>query len=178
MGVFSICYQPMVQRRPYPKCNTGCKRKSLAYSKGREVSQTCKGESSMNNFSRLKKEHANFFTLPKLPYVIGTDKAIVLAIDKQISDKENLLYTDRFSKTDIVQLYNYILGEDFSYSSKRGMSQLEAYSFVRGQVFEFPVDYEKNFTIINSLQADEYAQLVRDMEKYLELEKEFQSSIS
>lgn len=132
----------------------------------------------MNNFSRLKKEHAIFFTLPKLPYVIGTDKAIVLAIDKQISDKENLLYTDRFSKTDIVQLYNYILGEDFSYSSKRGMSQLEAYSFVRGQVFEFPVDYEKNFTIINSLQADEYAQLVRDMEKYLELEKEFQSSIS
>ena len=132
----------------------------------------------MNNFFRLKKEHTNFFTLPKLPYVIGTDKAIVLAIDKQISDIEDSFYTDRFSKTDLVHLYNNVFGEVFSYGSKRGLSQLEAYAFARGQVFEFPVDYEKNIAIINSLQADEYDQLVIDMEKYLELEKEFQSSIS
>ena len=40
----------------------------------------------MDNFSRLKNEHHEFFKLPKLPYVLGNTTAIVLALDKNTSE--------------------------------------------------------------------------------------------
>lgn len=52
------------------------------------------------------------------------------------------------------------------------------YDFVKGRCSFANVDFDETINFINALQADEYDQLVIDMEKYLELEKEFQSSIS
>lgn len=59
----------------------------------------------MNNFSRLEQEHPDFLKLPKLPYVIGADKAFILALSKQISDNQSPVFAERSSVSNISALY-------------------------------------------------------------------------
>lgn len=123
----------------------------------------------MNNFSRLEQEHPNFLKLPKLPYVIGADKAFILALSKQISDNQSPVFAERFSVSDIIALYDRIFNEHNIHHAEEEYP-LSAYKFAKGQCADFPVDYAKNLDIINNLQPDEYEQLVETMAKYWELE--------
>lgn len=118
----------------------------------------------MDNFSRLKNEHCEFFNLPKLPYVLGNTTAIVLALDKNTSDNQKQFYSD---KIDINDLYNFALHKEDD------VSKLIAYRLLRSYCYDYPVSYDENISVINSLHPAEYEQLIDDMGRYSELETKF-----
>lgn len=118
----------------------------------------------MDNFSRLKNEHHEFFKLPKLPYVLGNTTAIVLALDKNTSDNQMSFYTD---KIEINGLYNFALHKEDD------ASKLMAYKLLRSYCYYYPVNYDENISTINGLQPAEYEQFIADMGRYFELEIKF-----
>ena len=117
----------------------------------------------MDNFSRLENEHREFFKLPKLPYVIGASKAKILTLNESIPNYPSTPDEEWFCAKEIVDLYD---------------RALIMYDFVKGRCSFANVDFDETINFINALQTDEYDQLVIDMEKYLKLEKESQSTIS
>lgn len=119
----------------------------------------------MDNFSRLENEYRKFFNLPKLPYVLGNTTSTVLALDKNASDNQIPFYSD---KIDINGLYNFALRKEDD------ASKLMAYKLLRSYCYDYPVSYEENISIINGLRPAEYEQFIADMDRYFELEIEFQ----
>lgn len=118
----------------------------------------------MDNFSRLEREHHDFFKLPKLPYVLGDTTAIVLALDKNASDNQMQFYA---GKIDANGLYNFALHKEDD------ASKLTSYMLLRSYCYDYPVSYDENIAVINNLQPSEYEQLVADMSRYLDLEIKF-----